>query len=83
MSTIASIQRGTGNGFSTTNITITSVNTAKATVEYLGTAPDQNSSPNWSDQGYLVLTSSTNLMVVPMPWGNPSQYYSWEIVEYI
>lgn len=82
--TIASIQRGTGSGYGTVDITITSVNTAKATVEYLGTAPSGTASPYWSNQGYMALTSSTNLRVVPVPASvGPGQWYSWEVVEYV
>ena len=86
MSTINSIQRGTGSTpfpYATANITISAVNTAKATVEYLGTAPNSTSTPYWSSQGYFALTSSTNLMFVPRPSAGPGQVYSWEIVEYI
>jgi hypothetical protein len=82
-SPIKSIQRGTGSGFSTVNITITSVNTAKASVRYLGTAPSGTAMPYWSSQGYMTLTSSTNLMVVPVPAAGPGQFYSWEVVEFV
>jgi hypothetical protein len=84
MSIIKSIQRGTGSGYGTVNITITSVNMAKATVEYLGFAPSGTASPYWSDQGIMTLTSSTKLMVVPVPASvGPGQFYSWEVVEHI
>jgi len=83
MSTINSIQRGTGSAFITANITISAVNTAKATIEYLGTAPSGQSSPYWSSQGYITLTSSTNLQFIPKPAAGPGQFYSWEVVEYI
>jgi len=84
MSIIKSIQRGTGSGYGTVNITITSVNMAKATVEYLGTAPSGTAMPYWSSQGIMTLTSSTNLMVVPVPASvGPGQFYSWEVVEHI
>lgn len=82
--TIASIQRGTGSHYGTIDITITSVNTAKATVEYLGTAPSGASMPYWSNQGYMTLTSATNLRIVTVPVGvGPGQFYSWEVVEYV
>jgi hypothetical protein len=83
-SPIKSIQRGTGSGYSTVNITITSVNTAKASVRYLGTAPSGTAMPYWSAQGIMTLTSSTNLMVVPVPASvGPGQFYSWEVVEFV
>ena len=81
-SPIQSIQRGSGSHYGTIDITISSVNTAKASVRYLGTAPSGTAMPYWSAQGYMALTSSTNLRVVTVPSAGPGQWYSWEVVEF-
>ena len=87
MSKISSIQRGTtlcASGNDPTYIGISAVNTAKATVEYLGSCPTGTGTYFKGRQGYLYLYSSTSLAFVPQynGVGIYGQYISWEVVQF-
>lgn len=81
---IKSIQRGvTGSvaANSTEAITITSVDTSKSVLTYLGTRVTVSGSPEYGAQGYFTLTNSTTITFTNGVAGQ-SCGGSWQLVEY-
>jgi hypothetical protein len=75
---IKSIQRGVSSGNGTLSVNISSVNTSKAVVSFLG---GNTANTNLVDLPYITLTSATVLTVTGGTAGGASPA-SWQIVEY-
>ena len=87
-STIKSIQRGTTtspSAASTTNVTITSVDTDKSTVNVTFSAYGGDSTGDDEGIFYCTLTTATNLQIVNSGTNSqsfPGSDLAWEVIEY-
>lgn len=80
ISSIKSIQRGiSASGSTTLDVAITSVNTSKSVISFLGVAT------NGTDPSYVPninLASSTHLTITRQASVGTSANVSWEVIEY-